>query len=114
MATAIVVEATMYAIVRTGGKQYRAEPGALLTVERLDAEDGASVELADVLMIADGDRVTVGAPTVPGAKVIAEVVSHGRAKKVVVFKYKPKVRYRKKTGHRQPFTQLRVKEIVAG
>lgn len=103
----------MYAVIRTGGKQYRAEPGALLDVERLDAEPGASVELTDVLLIADGDAVTVGNPVVSGAKVVADVVEQGRAKKIVVFKYKPKVRYRKKTGHRQPFTRLRVREIVS-
>jgi large subunit ribosomal protein L21 len=103
----------MYAIVRTGGKQYRAEPGGLIDVERLDAEAGASVELTDVLLVADGDTVTLGDPTVSGAKVVADVVEQGRAKKIVVFKYKPKVRYRKKTGHRQPFTRLRVREIVS-
>lgn len=102
----------MYAIVRSGGKQYRAEPGRFLTVERLEAEPGSEVELTDVLLVADGDTVTIGTPTVSGAKVVAEVVEQGRQPKVIVFKYKPKVRYRKKTGHRQPFTRLRVRDIV--
>lgn len=104
----------MYAIIRSGGKQYRVETGATITVERLDAEAGASVELSDVLMIADGDSVTVGSPVIEGAKVMADVVEHGKAKKIIVFKYKPKIRYRKKTGHRQQFTKLNVTSIVAG
>lgn len=102
----------MYAIVRSGGRQYRAEPGRLLTVNRLQAEAGSEIELTDVLLVADGEQVTIGTPTVAGAKVLTEVVEHGRGDKVIVFKYKPKVRYRKKTGHRQPFTRLRVREIV--
>ena len=102
----------MYAIVRSGGRQYRAEPGRLLTLDYHLAEPGSQVELGEVLLVADGDQVKVGAPTVPGARVLAEVVEHGRHKKILVFKYKPKVRYRKKTGHRQPFTRLRVREIV--
>jgi len=109
----MLVEAPMYAIIRTGGKQYRAEPGGLIDVERLDAEAGGDIELTDVLLVADGDTVTIGSPTVAGAKVVAEVVSQGRGKKIIVFKYKPKVRYRKKTGHRQHFTRLRVREIVS-
>ncbi|MGH2585218.1 MAG: 50S ribosomal protein L21 [Dehalococcoidia bacterium] len=102
----------MYAVIRTGGKQYTVRPGETLSVEKLDGEVGANVELTDVLMVADGDSVTLGTPTVAGAKVLAEVVEHGKGKKVVVFKYKPKIRYRKRTGHRQQFTRLSVTEIV--
>ena len=102
----------MYAVIRTGGKQYTVRPGEKLEVEKLDGEVGADIELTDVLMVADGDAVTVGTPSVSGAKVVAEVVEQGKHKKIVVFKYKPKIRYRKRTGHRQQFTRLSVKEIV--
>src|SRR5581483_625775 len=96
----------MYAVIRSGGKQYTVRPGDRLDVEKLDGEAGSEVELTDVLMVADGDSVTVGAPSVAGAKVVADIVEHGRGKKVVVFKYKPKIRYRKRTGHRQAYTRL--------
>jgi large subunit ribosomal protein L21 len=99
-------------VIQSGGKQYTVRPGDTLTVEKLDGDAGSSVELTDVLMVADGDAVTVGTPTVSGARVVAEIVEHGKGKKVVVFKYKPKIRYRKRTGHRQQFTRLAVKEIV--
>ncbi len=102
----------MYAIVRTGGKQYRAEEGRSITVERLPAEAGETVELSDVLLLADDGNVTVGTPTVQGARVLAMVEEQGRGRKIIVFKYKAKVRTRKKTGHRQHFTKLSVVEIV--
>ena len=102
----------MYAIVRTGGKQYRVEEGRSFDVELLPAKEGASVELDNVLLIADNGNVTVGTPIIEGARVIADVESHGRQKKIVVFKFKAKVRTRKKTGHRQHFTRLAVTEIL--
>jgi len=102
----------MYAVIQTGGKQYTVRPGGTLNVEKLDGEAGSEVELTDVLMVADGEMVSVGVPLVSGAKVLAEIVEHGKGKKVIVFKYKQKIRYRKKTGHRQQFTRLAVKEIV--
>lgn len=102
----------MYAVIQSGGKQYTVRPGETLTVEKLDGEVGSSIELTDILMVADGDSVTIGTPTVAGARVVADIVEHGKGKKVVVFKYKPKIRYRKRTGHRQQFTRLTVKEIV--
>ena len=102
----------MYAVIRTGGKQYTVRLGEKLNVEKLDGEVGSNIELTDVLMVADGDTVTLGSPSVSGAKVVAEVVEHGKGKKVVVFKYKPKIRYRKRTGHRQQFTRISVKDIV--
>jgi large subunit ribosomal protein L21 len=101
-----------YAVVRTGGKQYTVRPGATLKVEKLDGAPGQPVELTDVLLVAADDTVTVGRPTVPGARVLAEIVAHGKGEKVIVFKYKAKVRYRRKTGHRQPYTRLAIKEIV--
>src|SRR5262245_38954968 len=102
----------MYAVIRSGGKQYTVRPGVTLDVEKIEGEACGDVELTDVLMIADGDTVSVGTPTLAGAKVVAEIVEHGRGKKIVVFKYKPKIRYRKRTGHRQQFTRLTVKDIV--
>ncbi len=104
----------IYAVVRTGGKQHRVEPNQLLDVERLPAAVGDTVELLDVLLVADGEEVTVGQPTVAGARVIAEVVEHGREKKIVVFKYKAKTRYRKKIGHRQAYTRLAIRQILSG
>lgn len=105
----------MYAIVNTGGKQYRVEPGDTLRVEYLPADEGDLVELEDVRMLSDdGGAVTMGAPSIEGAKVTAEVLAQGRGKKVIVFKYKAKTRYRRKNGHRQNFTELRVTDISYG
>ena len=101
----------MYAIVRTGGKQYRVEAGRAVTVERLQAEEGSTVELGDVLMIAADGEVTVGTPLIEGARVMAEVETHGRAKKIIVFKYKAKKGYRKHRGHRSELTRLEVTEV---
>lgn len=102
----------MYAIVRTGGKQYRIQPGDVLNVELLSADESGTVELDQVLMVGDGDKVTVGAPLVAGAKVTAEVLGEARGEKIRVFRYKPKVRYRRATGHRQTYTRIRINEIV--
>ncbi|MGB2855210.1 MAG: 50S ribosomal protein L21 [Dehalococcoidia bacterium] len=103
----------MYAIVETGGKQYKVSPGQTIDVEKLSV-DGDTVELDRVHLVADGDKVTLGRPTIVGAKVVADVVGDGKRGKVIVFKYKPKVRYRIKKGHRQPYTRLAIKEIVVG
>jgi len=102
----------IYAIIETGGKQYRVSPGQTIDVERLDVAEGDTVELDRVLLIADGDRVTVGTPTVDGAKVVATSQGEGKGEKIIVLKYKPKVRYRKKTGHRQRYTRLVIDKIV--
>jgi len=102
----------IYAIIETGGKQYRVNPGQTIDVERLDVAEGDTVELDRVLLIADGDQITIGTPTVDGAKVVATSQGAGKGKKVIVFKYKPKVRYRKKTGHRQLYTRLVIDKIV--
>ncbi len=102
----------MYAIVATGGKQYRVERGQRLEVERLAGEPGSRIELPEVLLVADGDNVTVGQPTVPNARVVAEVLGQIRSKKIIVFKYKAKVRYRRKNGHRQNLSSLVIREIV--
>lgn len=103
----------MYAVVRSGGKQYRVEEGRSVRLERLPGEPGDSVELGDVLLMASGEDVTVGSPLVAGARVIGTIAEQGRAKKIVVFRYKAKTRSRKKTGHRQQFTRLIVEDILA-
>jgi large subunit ribosomal protein L21 len=103
----------MYAVFRTGGKQFRAEPGARLRVPSLDAEPGSSVLFDDVLIAGDGDeQVHVGTPRVDGASVKAEVLRHGRTDKIIVFKRKRRKGYRKKQGHRQGFTEIRVEEVA--
>ena len=103
----------IYAIVETGGKQYRVTQGQILDVDKLEVAAGATVELDRVLVVGEGDKVSVGTPTVEGAKVIAMSRGDGRGEKIIVFKYKPKVRYRRKTGHRQAYTRLAINEIVA-
>lgn len=100
-----------YAVVRTGGKQYRVSPGDLIRVESLEAEPGATVELAEVLLTSSGGAVQVGTPLVSGAKVTATVVEQGREKKILVFKMKRRKNERRKRGHRQQVTTLRVLEI---
>jgi large subunit ribosomal protein L21 len=106
----------MYAIVETGGKQYRVKPGDTIAVERVAGEPGDVLDLGRVLLVAgNGDSsARVGTPGVEGAVVRAEVLEHARGEKVVVFRYKSKVRYRRKTGHRQALTRLRITDIVLG
>ncbi len=101
----------IYAIIESGGKQYKVAPGQTIDVERLDIAEGDTVELDKVLLIADGEQLTVGSPTIFGAKVVATSKGEVKGKKIVVFKYKPKVRYRKKTGHRQFYTKLAIDSI---
>ena len=105
-------ESSIYAVVEAGGKQYRVTPGQVLDVDRMDVAPGEKIELGRVLVLGRGDDVTIGTPVVEGAKVMATARDNGRARKVLVFKYKPKVRYRRKIGHRQPFTRLVIDEIV--
>ena len=97
----------MYAVIKTGGKQYRVSEGSRLRVEKLAGNVGDKLELSDVLMLG-GDKVMVGAPLVKGAKVMAEIVAQGRDKKVIIFKIRRRKRYRRHGGHRQPFTELKV------
>jgi large subunit ribosomal protein L21 len=101
----------MYAVFRTGGKQFRAEPGFSIRIPSLDVEPGESVTFEEVLLASDGSDVKVGTPVVKGASVKAEVIKHGRDKKVIVFKRKRRKGYRKKNGHRQDFTEIKVAEI---
>lgn len=103
----------MYAIIRTGGKQYQVAPGERLRVEKLAGEIGDTIELTDILLVADGDQVKVGRPVVDGAKVMARIVEQDKAKKILVLKKKRRKGYRLRKGHRQPFTALEIKEIAA-
>ena len=97
-----------YAIFQTGGKQYRVKEGDTIRVESIPGDEGDAIEFDQVLMLSQDGNVSVGAPTVDGARVTAEVVGKGRAKKIIVFKYKAKTRYRRKNGHRQHYPDLRV------
>ncbi|HEY8346566.1 MAG TPA: 50S ribosomal protein L21 [Symbiobacteriaceae bacterium] len=102
-----------YAIIETGGKQYRVQPGETIQVEKLKAQEGETVVLDKVLAINQDGKLTVGTPYVEGAKVTAKVKAHGKGRKIIVFKYHNKTNYRRKTGHRQPFTALTIEKIEA-
>lgn len=104
----------MYAVVDSGGKQYRVEPGRTLVLDRLNAEAGATVTFDRVLLIGDEDSVTLGTPTVSGATVRGTVLEHGRGPKVIVFRFRPKAHYRRRTGHRSELTRVRIDEIATG
>jgi large subunit ribosomal protein L21 len=103
-----------YAIIRTGGKQFRAEPGKTLRIPSLDVEAGDNITFDEVLLGSDGAKVFAGAPLVSGAKVTAEVVKHGKGDKIIVFKFKRRKNYAKKQGHRQGFTEVRINDITLG
>lgn len=103
----------MYAIIKTGGKQYKVAEGDVIMVEKLDLEEGAAVTFDEVLTVVNGDKVVVGKPVVEGAKVTGKVEAQGKAKKIFVFKYKAKSNYRRRQGHRQPFTKVVIEKIEA-
>ena len=103
----------MYAIIRTGGKQYQVEAGDTLRVEKLQGEVGDTLELSEVLLLVDGEAVKIGQPVVEGAKVVAKIVEQGRHKKVIVFKKKRRQGYQVKKGHRQMYTALTIETITA-
>ncbi len=103
----------MYAVIRTGGKQYRVAVGDQLSVEKLSAEAGQAVQFDDVLLVADGENVKVGNPTVDGALVKATVLEQERGPKIRIFKFKAKKRYRRRAGHKQNYTRVKIDEIVA-
>lgn len=104
----------MYAVVESGGRQYKAIEGQVITVERLAQEAGDEVELERVLLIADGDEVQVGQPVIEGAKVRATVLGEEKGSKIHIFKMRPRKRYRRRKGHRQTYTRLQIDEIVRG
>lgn len=103
----------MFAIIRTGGKQYRVSEKDTLKVEKLSGKAGDVLELSDVLLVEKENDVTLGRPVVEGAKVMAKIVKHGLGKKIDIIKFKSKVRYRRKSGHRQPFTEILIEKISA-
>ena len=100
----------MYAIIKTGGKQYCVEEGKVITIEKLDVEAGAEVAIDEVLLVS-GDSVKIGQPTVAGAKVTGKVLEQGKGAKIRIFKYKAKSNYRRRQGHRQPFTKVQIEKI---
>jgi large subunit ribosomal protein L21 len=99
------------AVIETGGKQHEVTPGLILRVEKLEIPEGETFETDKVLLIQTPEQTLIGAPYVPGAKVIAKVLKHGRGEKIIMFKFKPKKRYARKKGHRQWFTELQVEQI---
>lgn len=101
------------AVVRTGGKQYRIEPGATVRVEKLVGDVGSKIELGDVLLVGRGAEARVGTPTVAGAKVLGTIVAHGKHPKVIVYKFRRRKNYRRKRGHRQLFTEIKIETISA-
>jgi large subunit ribosomal protein L21 len=103
----------MYAVIETGGKQYKVNEGDVIRVEKLAATEGEEVVFNKVLAVAKDEGFEVGTPTVEGAKVTAKVQKHDKAKKIIVFKYKSKKNYRRKQGHRQPYTEIKIEKIEA-
>ncbi|HEY8362694.1 MAG TPA: 50S ribosomal protein L21 [Tissierellaceae bacterium] len=102
----------MYAVIETGGKQYKVQPGDEILVEKLNAEEGSNISFDKVLLVSKEGNIEVGKPYVDGAKVEAKVLEHGKGEKIIVFKYKPKKNYRRKKGHRQPYTKVRIENII--
>lgn len=103
----------MYAIIETGGKQYKVQEGDVVFIEKLDADAGSQVTFDKVLAVSKEGQVSFGSPLVNGANVVAKVLGHGKDKKIIVFKYKPKKGYRRKQGHRQPYTRVQIDKINA-
>jgi len=101
----------MYAVIETGGKQYRVQEGDVLFIERIAGNEGETVNFDKVLLVSNGDEVKVGKPYVDGVSVTGNIVEHGKAKKIIVFKFKRKKDYRRKQGHRQPYTKVRIEKI---
>tara|TARA_B100002003_G_C14155447_1_gene556236 strand:+ start:3752 stop:4066 length:315 start_codon:yes stop_codon:yes gene_type:complete len=104
----------MYAVIKSGGKQHRVEPGEVLKLEKLEASEGETVDFNDVMMVGEGSDIKIGSPFVEGGKVTAEVVGHGRGDKVGIIKMKRRKHYRRQAGHRQWFTEVKIKEISGG
>ena len=103
----------MYAVIKTGGKQYKVEKGATLRVEKLEGEKGTAVSFSEVLMVANGDQFKIGAPTLAGATVAGEIVAQEKGEKLIVFKFRRRKAYRRKNGHRQQYTAIKITEISA-
>ncbi|MDR1736303.1 MAG: 50S ribosomal protein L21 [Oscillospiraceae bacterium] len=104
----------MTAVIVTGGKQYKVTEGDIIYVEKLDAADGADVTFDEILAVFDGDKVKLGSPTISGVTVTGKAVKTGKGKKIIVYKMRPKKNYRRKQGHRQPYTKVQIEKIVIG
>ncbi len=102
------------AVIKTGGKQYLVSPGNKIKVEKIDGKEDKEINFADILLVVKGKKIEIGAPLVKDAKVIGRIIKQGRGKKVIIFKYKPKKRYKKKQGHRQPYTEIEITDIILG
>ena len=102
----------MYAVIETGGKQYKVQEGDTVFVEKIDTDEGEKVELSNILLISKDDGLLVGKPYIEGAKIEATVLEQGKMRKIIVFKYKSKKNYKRKQGHRQPYTKLKIEKIV--
>ncbi|MCF6460603.1 50S ribosomal protein L21 [Clostridium sp. Cult3] len=102
----------MYAVIETGGKQYKVQEGDTIFVEKIDSQEGDKIDFSKVLLVSKEDGLVVGKPFVEGANVEGTVLKQGKAKKIVVFKYKPKKNYKRKQGHRQPYTKVKIEKIV--
>ena len=101
----------MLAVIKTGGKQYKVSPKDKIKIEKLDKKEGEEITFKEVLLVEKSNKLQVGDPLVKGAKVLAKVLKQGRGNKIIIFKYKPKTRYKKKTGHRQPYTEVEITKI---
>lgn len=101
----------MLAVIKTGGKQYLVTPGQKIKIEKIDKKEGSEISFPEVLLLEKGRKIEIGTPLIKGVKVIGKVVSHGKSKKMIIFKYKPKKRYKIKRGHRQPFTEVEILKI---
>ena len=104
----------MLAVIKTGGKQYIVSPGQKIKIEKIDKKEGKEITFNNVLLLEKGQKIEIGTPLVKGAKVVGKVLKQGKGKKVIVFKYKPKTRYKKKKGHRQLFTEVEILKIESG
>ena len=101
----------MFAVIRTGGKQYLVSPGDKIKIEKLDKGEGKEITFSDVLLLEKRNKLEIGNPKVKGAKVIGKILKQGKGKKIIIFKYKPKTRYKVKKGHRQPFTEVEITKV---
>lgn len=101
----------MLAVIKSGGKQYLVSPGQKIKIEKIGAKEGSEIKFEEVLLLEKGGKLEIGTPFVEGAKVVGKILKHGRGKKLIIFKYKPKIRYKVKKGHRQPFTEIEITKI---
>jgi len=101
----------MLAVIKTGGKQYFVSPGQKIKIEKIDKKEGSEITFNEVLLLEKGKKIEIGTPLVKGVKVIGKIISHGKGKKIIIFKYKAKTRYKKKAGHRQPFIEVEITKI---